>query len=395
MQREARHTAVDPEDSTFRPEISPCSGLTRQAAIFPGNLALRSHLHYFCSHSNQKTKTMPTQTTSGHNGHSRRTVAPGLEAPGTRNRICQLFGIRYPIIAGGMVWCSGWRLASAVSESGGLGLIGAGSMHPETLRDHIRKCKDATGRPFGVNIPLMYPELETIAGIIAEEKVPVVFTSAGSPKAWTPFFHDRGIKVAHVVASTKFALKCEEAGVDAIVAEGFEAGGHNGKEETTTMCLIPEVRSCTTLPLIAAGGIGSGATMLAAMALGAEGVQIGTRFALTEESSASPAFKTFCTQLNDGDTFLTLKKVGPTRLARNAFFSQVREAEDRGAGKEEIAALLGRGRAKKGIFEGDIENGELEIGQNVSQFKTILPARTVMERIIDEYDRLLGTLRPL
>lgn len=340
---------------------------------------------------------MPTQTPSGHKGNGPQAIDSHTQQnnPGTKNRICQLFGIRYPVISGGMVWCSGWRLASAVSENGGLGLIGAGSMHPETLREHIRKCKEATEKPFGVNVPLMYPELETIANIIVEEKVPIVFTSAGNPKAWTPFFHEHGIKVAHVVASTKFARKCEEAGVDAIVAEGFEAGGHNGKEETTTMCLIPEVRRCTTLPLIAAGGIGSGAAMLASMGLGAEGVQIGTRFALTEESSASPAFKEFCTRLNEGDTLLLLKKVGPTRLARNRFFEQVQEAEDRGAGKEEIAALLGRGRAKKGIFEGDLENGELEIGQNVSQFKSILPVKTVMEELVSEYNRLLASLRPM
>lgn len=336
------------------------------------------------------------QMTGGHEGG----VCPPDDStfkknPDMQNRICQLFNIRHPIVSGGMVWCSGWRLASAVSENGGLGLIGAGSMHPETLREHIRKCKDATQKPFGVNVPLMYPELETIANIIVEEKVPIVFTSAGNPKAWTPFFHEHGIKVAHVVASTKFARKCEEAGVDAIVAEGFEAGGHNGKEETTTMCLVPEVRRCTRIPLIAAGGIGSGAAMLASMALGAEGVQIGTRFALTEESSASPAFKEFCTRLNEGDTFLLLKKVGPTRLAKNRFFEQVQEAENRGAGKEEIAALLGRGRAKRGIFEGDLENGELEIGQNVSQFKSILPVKTVMEEFVNEYNRLLASLRPL
>lgn len=336
------------------------------------------------------------QMTGGHEGG----VCPPDDStfkknPDMQNRICQLFNIRHPIVSGGMVWCSGWRLASAVSENGGLGLIGAGSMHPETLREHIRKCKDATQKPFGVNVPLMYPELETIANIIVEEKVPIVFTSAGNPKAWTPFFHEHGIKVAHVVASTKFARKCEEAGVDAIVAEGFEAGGHNGKEETTTMCLVPEVRRCTRMPLIAAGGIGSGAAMLASMALGAEGVQIGTRFALTEESSASPAFKEFCTRLNEGDTFLLLKKVGPTRLAKNRFFEQVQEAENRGAGKEEIAALLGRGRAKRGIFEGDLENGELEIGQNVSQFKSILPVKTVMEEFVNEYNRLLASLRPL
>lgn len=268
-------------------------------------------------------------------------------------------------------------------------------MHPETLREHIRKCKEATDQPFGVNLPLLYPEMDAITKIIVEEKVQIVFSSAGNPKAWTPFFHDHGIKVAHVVASTKFARKCEEAGVDAIVAEGFEAGGHNGKEETTTMCLIPEVRQSTTLPLMAAGGIGSGAAMLASMVLGAEGVQIGTRFALTEESSASPAFKEFCTRLNEGDTLLMLKKTGPTRLARNRFFEQVQEAEDRGASKEEIAALLGQGRAKKGIFEGDLENGELEIGQNVSQFKQILPVKTVMESLVAEYKQAAAGIAPL
>ena len=276
------------------------------------------------------------------------------------NRICELFGIRYPIIAGGMVWCSGWRLASAVSNCGGLGLIGAGSMHPETLQEHIRKCKAATDKPFGVNVPLLYPEPDAIMKIIADEEVPVVFTSAGNPKTWTPFLHGRGIKVAHVVSSSRFARKCEDAGVDAVVAEGFEAGGHNGREETTTMCLIPEVRKAIRLPLIAAGGIGNGATMLAAMALGAEGVQIGTRFALTEESSASEEFKSFCTGLGEG----------------------------------ELAGLLGRGRAKKGIFEGDLENGELEIGQNVSQFNEILPVATVMESIVGEYNRLAGSIGP-
>ena len=311
------------------------------------------------------------------------------------NRICELFGIRYPIIAGGMVWCSGWRLASAVSNCGGLGLIGAGSMHPETLQEHIRKCKEATDRPFGVNVPLLYPEPETIMRIITEEKVPVVFTSAGNPKTWTGFLHEHGIKVAHVVSSSKFARKCEEAGVDTVVAEGFEAGGHNGREETTTMCLIPQVHGSVGLPLIAAGGIGSGATMLAAMALGAEGVQIGTRFALTEESSASEGFKRFCTGLGEGDTFLMLKKISPTRLARNPFFEQVSEAENRGAGREELAELLGRGRAKKGIFEGDLENGELEIGQNVSQFKEILPVSAVMENIVGEYNRLAAGLERL
>ena len=311
------------------------------------------------------------------------------------NRICELFGIRYPIISGGMVWCSGWRLASAVSNCGGLGLIGAGSMHPETLREHIRKCKAATDKPFGVNVPLLYPEPEAIMKIIADEEVPVVFTSAGNPKTWTGFLHGHGVKVAHVVSSSKFARKCEDARVDAVVAEGFEAGGHNGREETTTMCLIPQVREAVSLPLIAAGGIGSGASMLAAMALGAEGVQVGTRFALTEESSASEEFKRFCIGLGEGDTFLMLKKVSPTRLARNPFFEQIAEAENRGAGREELAALLGKGRAKKGIFEGDLDDGELEIGQNVSQFKEILPASKVMEDIVSGYDRLAGTIERL
>lgn len=304
------------------------------------------------------------------------------------NRICQLFGIEYPIISGGMVWCSGWELASAVSNCGGLGLIGAGSMHPDNLRHHIRRCKEATSKPFGVNIPLLYPEIETIMKIVVEEGVKVVFTSAGNPKTWTPYLHEHGITVAHVVASSKFAAKCEEAGVDAVVAEGFEAGGHNGKEETTTMCLIPMVRQATSLPLIAAGGIGSGESMLAAMVLGAEGVQIGTRFAMTTESSAHEDFKKLCTTLNEGDTLLSLKKVGPTRLIRNDFYQQVQQAEDRGASAEEIRAILGRGRAKKGIFEGDLQEGELEIGQNASQFKEIKPVAEVMEEIISNYRRL-------
>lgn len=332
---------------------------------------------------------------------------------GNTNRICQLFGIEYPIISGGMVWCSGWELASAVSNCGGLGLIGAGSMHPDNLRHHIRRCKEATSgaagvsasdslssvsgsasalktapRPFGVNIPLLYPELETIMKIVVEEGVKIVFTSAGNPKTWTPYLHENGITVAHVVASSKFAAKCEEAGVDAVVAEGFEAGGHNGKEETTTMCLIPMVRQATSLPLIAAGGIGSGESMLAAMVLGAEGVQIGTRFAMTTESSAHEDFKKLCTTLNEGDTLLSLKKVGPTRLIRNDFYQQVQQAEDRGASAEEIRAILGRGRAKKGIFEGDLQEGELEIGQNASQFKEIKPVAEVMEEIISTYRRL-------
>lgn len=279
------------------------------------------------------------------------------------NRITSLFGIKYPIIQGGMVWCSGWRLASAVSNAGGLGLLGAGSMHPETLREHIRKCQAATTKPFGVNIPLMYPEIETIMQIVADEKVRIVFTSAGSPKKWTGWLKERGITVVHVVSSSRFAVKAEEAGVDAIVAEGFEAGGHNGREETTTLCLIPAVRAVTSLPLIAAGGIATGRAMLAVRTLGAEGVQIGTRFALTAESSASEAFKNYCLQLEEGDTRLMLKKLSPVRLVRNKFRSDVEVAEARGASEEELRLLLGRGRAKLGMFEGNLEEGELEIGQ--------------------------------
>ena len=260
------------------------------------------------------------------------------------NRICQLFGIQYPVIQGGMVWCSGWRLASAVSNAGGLGLIGAGSMHPEVLREHIRKCQSTTDKPFGVNVPLMYPEIDALMNILVEEGVKIVFTSAGNPKTWTGFLKGHGIKVAHVVSSSKFAVKCEQAGVDAIVAEGFEAGGHNGREETTTLCLIPAVRRATTLPLIAAGGIGTGNAMLATFALGAEGVQIGTRFALTEESSAHENFKQLCLNLNEGDTKLLLKKLSPTRLVKGEFTTAVEEAEARGASAEEMKELLGKYR---------------------------------------------------
>ena len=285
------------------------------------------------------------------------------------NRICQLFGIQYPVIQGGMVWCSGWRLASAVSNAGGLGLIGAGSMHPEVLREHIRKCQSTTDKPFGVNVPLMYPEIDALMNILVEEGVKIVFTSAGNPKTWTGFLKGHGIKVAHVVSSSKFAVKCEQAGVDAIVAEGFEAGGHNGREETTTLCLIPAVRRATTLPLIAAGGIGTGNAMLATFALGAEGVQIGTRFALTEESSAHENFKQLCLNLNEGDTKLLLKKLSPTRLVKGEFTTAVEEAEARGASAEEMKELLGKGRSKKGIFEGNLQEGELEIGQVASLFR--------------------------
>lgn len=285
-----------------------------------------------------------------------------------------------------MVWCSGWRLASAVSNAGGLGLIGAGSMYPEVLREHIQKCKSATNNTFGVNVPLLYPNIEEIINIIIEEGVKVVFTSAGNPKTWTKKLQEHGIKVAHVVSSSKFAVKCQEAGVDAVVAEGFEAGGHNGREETTTLTLIPQVRKSIDIPLIAAGGIATGNSMLAALALGAEGVQIGTRFALTQESSASAEFKNLCVSLNEGDTLLSLKKVGPTRLIKNEFYKQVQEAEDRGASAEEIKALLGKGRSKKGIFEGDLVEGELEIGQIASLIKDLPLAGDVVKSIITEFN---------
>lgn len=308
------------------------------------------------------------------------------------NRITSLFGIKYPIISGGMVWCSGWRLASAVSNAGGLGLIGAGSMHPETLREHIQKCKAATDKPFGVNVPLMYPEIEKIMDIIISEGVKIVFTSAGNPKLWTKKLQDNGIKVAHVISSSKFALKCEEAGVDVVVAEGFEAGGHNGREETTTMVLIPQVRKSISIPLIAAGGIGTGSAMLAAFALGAEGIQMGTRFALTQESSASKEFKELCVNLKEGDTILSLKKLSPTRLIKNDFYTTVQEAEDRGATAEEMRGILGRGRAKKGIFEGDLSEGELEIGQVSSLIEDLPTAADVVNSVIDEYNAKVENL---
>ena len=301
------------------------------------------------------------------------------------NRITDLFGIRYPVISGGMVWCSGWRLASAVSNAGGLGLIGAGSMHPDTLREHIVKCKAATDKPFGINVPLLYPEMETIIDIIISEKVPIVFTSAGNPAKWTPLLKSHGITVAHVVSSSKFARKCEEAGVDAVVAEGFEAGGHNGREETTTMCLIPAVRQAISLPLIAAGGIASGEAIAAVMALGAEGVQIGTRFALSAESSAHDNFKNLCLTLNEGDTRLVLKQLAPTRLVRSEFLNQVLAAETAGASVDELKALLGKGRAKKGIFEGDLQEGELEIGQIASTLHQMQPVAEIMQDLIKGY----------
>ena len=311
-----------------------------------------------------------------------------------QSRVSKLFGIEYPIIAGGMVWCSGWRLASAVSNAGGLGLIGAGSMTADVLREHIVKCKAATDKPFGVNVPLMKPNSAEIMEVIANERVPVVFTSAGSPKKWTGWLHERGIKVAHVVSSSAFARKCEEAGVDAVVAEGFEAGGHNGKEETTTLCLIPAARRATSLPLIAAGGITSGEAILATRVLGAEGVQIGTLFALTQESGAHEAFKRRCLDLNEGDTKLLLRKLSPTRLVKGGFYNAIEEAENRGASSEELLEIIGIGKTKIGIFDGDIENGELEIGQAASLLKgnDIEPVATVIQRLVLEYEQALSGL---
>lgn len=310
------------------------------------------------------------------------------------NRITSLFGIKYPVIQGGMVWCSGWRLASAVSNAGGLGLLGAGSMHPETLREHIRKCRAATHHSFGVNIPLMYPQIEEIMQIVVDEGVRIVFTSAGNPTTWTAWLKQHGITVVHVVSSSRFAMKAEAAGVDAIVAEGFEAGGHNGREETTTLCLIPAVRAVTSLPLIAAGGIATGEAILAMRALGADGVQVGTRFALTEESSASEVFKEYCLHLKEGDTRLLLKKLSPVRLARGNFQQAVAAAEAAGATEEDLRILLSRGRAKRGIFEGDLEEGELEIGQVSALLneKGIQTVAEVMDELVTGYQQACETL---
>ena len=301
------------------------------------------------------------------------------------NRICELFGIRYPIVQGGMVWCSGWRLASAVSNAGGLGLLGAGSMHPDMLREHIAKCREATSNPFGVNVPLMYPEIDKLMQILIEEKVKIVFTSAGNPALYTDFLHRHGITVAHVVSSSRFARKCEQVGVDAVVAEGFEAGGHNGREETSTLCLIPAVRQATSLPLLAAGGIASGEAMAAVMLLGAEGVQVGSRFALSKESSAHENFKRHCLNLQEGDTFLTLKKLSPIRLVKNEFYESVENAQHRGASIDELRELLGKGRAKKGIFEGDLQNGELEIGQVSAMVSSEQSAAEIIDDMISVY----------
>ena len=299
------------------------------------------------------------------------------------NRICKIFGIKYPIVQGGMVWCSGWKLASAVSKAGGLGLIGAGSMHPDNLRHHIVSCREALGGlPFGVNVPLLYPQIDEIMQIIIEEKVPIVFTSAGSPKKWTSVLKGQGIVVAHVVSSSLFARKCEEAGVDVVVAEGFEAGGHNGREETTTFCLIPQVRAAISIPMVAAGGVSSRASYNAAFALGAEGVQIGTRFALCMESSAHPAFKDYCRNLGEGATKVLLRKLSPTRMAVNPFCEAVTEAENRGASAEELKELLGRSRSKRGIFEGDLQEGELEIGQIASMVRKSETAAQIIEDLV-------------
>ena len=302
------------------------------------------------------------------------------------NRITKLFGIQYPIIQGGMAWCSGWRLASAVSNAGGLGLLGAGSMSPEVLLEHIHKMKDATDKPWGINVPLMYPAIDKLMQIVADEGVKIVFTSAGSPKKWTPFLHEHGVLVTHVVASSLFAQKCEAAGVDAVVAEGFEAGGHNGREETTTLTLIPQVRKATTLPLIAAGGIATGRAMYAMFVLGADGVQIGTRFAVCKESSASEAFKEKCCSLNEGDTMLCLKKLSPTRMIKNGFYQQVAEAEGKGATPDELLSLIGVGRTKRGIFDGDMEDGTLEIGQIASAIRQIQSADEIVKDLMTEFD---------
>jgi len=308
------------------------------------------------------------------------------------NRITSLFGIDHPLIQAGMIWCSGWRLAAAVSNAGGLGLLGAGSMTPEVLEEHIRKCKAATNKPFGVNVPLLYSRVSEQFDIIIREGVGIVFTSAGNPATWTPVLKEHGIRVVHVVANVRSAVKCEQAGVDAIVAEGFEAGGHNGREETTTFTLIPLVRRATALPLIAAGGIATGRGMLAAMSLGAEGVQIGSRFVASAESSAHPAFKQKIVEAGDGDTFLMLKKVVPVRLLRNPFSDQVKKTEESGASAEELRELLGKGRGKAGMFDGDTDEGELEIGQVAALISSIEPAGQIVRDIMDEFEQSLQEL---
>jgi enoyl-[acyl-carrier protein] reductase II len=305
------------------------------------------------------------------------------------NRVTQLFNINYPIIQAGMIWASGWRLASAVSNAGGLGLIGSGSMYPEVLREHIQKCKAATDKPYGVNVPLLYPDIDKHIDIIIEEKVPIVFTSAGNPKTWTSTLKERGVKVVHVVSSSKFALKAQEAGCDAVVAEGFEAGGHNGREETTTMVLVPAVCAAVNIPVIAAGGIATGRQMLASMVLGATAVQVGSRFVASEEASSHINFKEAVIHSAEGDTMLSLKQLTPVRLMKNNFFKQVQTAEQQCASAEELKELLGRGRAKKGMFEGNLEEGELEIGQVSAIIKSIQPAAAIVKEIWDEFEFLL------
>ncbi len=302
-----------------------------------------------------------------------------------QNKITELFQIKYPIIQGGMIWASGWRLASAVSNAGGLGIIGAGSMYPEVLREHIQKCQNATSKPFGVNVPMLYPDIDKLMDIIVEMGVKIVFTSAGNPKTWTPHLKEKGIIVVHVVSSLKFALKSQDAGVDAIVAEGFEAGGHNGRDETTTLTLIPSVKEKITIPLIAAGGIATGRAMLAAMVLGADGVQVGSRFVASEEASSHEAFKQKVIEAGEGDTHLTLKELAPVRLIKNKFYNDVQEAYSRGATPEELKQILGRARAKLGMFEGDMEEGELEIGQVSALINDIKPAAQIIEDMISEF----------
>jgi enoyl-[acyl-carrier protein] reductase II len=309
-----------------------------------------------------------------------------------QNRITNLFGIKYPIIQAGMIWCSGWELASAVSNAGGLGIIGAGSMYPDILRVQIQKCKQATDKPFAVNLPLLYPDIDKHIATILEEKVPIVFTSAGNPAVWTETLKNAGIKVVHVVSNEKFALKAEGCGVDAIVAEGFEAGGHNGREETTTLVLIPQIVKTVKIPVIAAGGIGTGKTMLAAMALGAEAVQIGSRFVATNESSAHQNFKQAVIDAKDGSTQLSLKKLTPVRLIKNKFWEQIAAAEMGGASSEVLAQMLGRARAKKGMFEGDLEEGELEIGQISGYINEIKPAAQIIDEIVNDYNEVLAKL---
>ncbi|MDQ3051174.1 MAG: DUF561 domain-containing protein [Bacteroidota bacterium] len=301
------------------------------------------------------------------------------------NPVCSLFKIKYPIIQAGMIWCSGWKLAAAVSNAGGLGLIGSGSMYPDVLREQIRKCKAATDFPFGVNVPLLYPDIEQLMNIIVEENVGIVFTSAGNPATWTTFLKDKGITVVHVISNSKFAIKAEACGVDAVVAEGFEAGGHNGREETTTMCLIPIIKRAVSIPVIAAGGIASGRAMMAAFALGASGVQVGSRFVLSEESSAHDNFKNKVLEVGEGDTILTLKKLTPVRMIKNEFYNQVAAAENRCADAEELKTILGRARAKKGMYDGDLSEGELEIGQVAASFKKIMPAAVIVEEIWTEF----------